>query len=583
MLKYIFILFSWLLMTVQMEAQQTNPFLELVGKTYGEYHDKYQSLQDSLFDGAGKNHQELLRLLKEAAQYDETGEWELTWQLVAVNIDLFEERNGTYQINGGQLGMDFAGQLLDIAETAREKHFPHLQARALFDAANCYCIYIQNYERAFFVFNKLADLLSTISTYDYPVKPYVYNEIGKLYFNFREYDEAEYYFRLVKDDPALRDNYYNPYFAALHGLGLCYRNNKADYVRSDSCFYAILDTISRDDEQVRRMWSGIIAGCLGVNRYLQGQYDEALPWLLSASQKITRPNDFPYLQEIHTWLADIYLRKEDIAAAGKHISTALDLHAQTLIPEIPPELYSVQSKYMSYTGHPQEATALLDSALVVTSRQNESFSGLVLCKIEQQLREADNQIHRQETSFYRLIVIIICIALIILLSLLIMVAFLYRKKRQAYHELVRQNQKWAGIIVNENAEEEEVGVTLENTSEIEEIDLLIMNSIEKAMNEDELYKRSDLTLDVLVSIIGYKRYHISGVLNRCTGRNFSTYVNEFRVKEVIRLISDPASSSKTVEEIAFDTGFNDRKSLYRIFKKITGLSFSDFRKNMCVK
>lgn len=583
MLKYIFILFIGLLLSVQMEAQQTNPFLELVGKTYGEYHDKYQRLQDSLFVDGGKNHQELLRLLKEAARYDKTGEWELTWQLVAVNIDLYNQRNGAYQISGEQAAVDLAGQLLQIAETARINQFPHLQARALFDAANCYCIYVQNYERAFSIFNKLANLLATISTCDYPVKPHVYNEIAKLYFNFREYDEAEHYFRLVKDDPALRDNYYHPYFAALHGLGLCYRNNNADYVRSDSCFYAMLDTISRDDELVRRVWAGIIEGCLGVNRYLQGQYDEALPWLLSASQKITRLNDFPYLQEIHTWLADVYLRKEDIAAAGKHISAALDLHKQTLIPEIPPELYSVQSKYMSYTGHPQKAAALLDSALVVTSRQNESFSGLVLCKIEQQLREADNQIHRQETSFYRLIVIVICIALIILLSLLIMVAFLYKKKRQAYHELVRQNQKWAGIIVDENTEEEEACVTLENTKEVEEIDLLVMNSIEKAMIEDELYKRNDLTLDVLVSIIGHKRYHISAVLNRCTGRNFSTYVNEFRVKEVIRLISDPTSSRKTVEEIAFDTGFNDRKSLYRIFRKITGLSFSDFRKNMCVK
>jgi YesN/AraC family two-component response regulator len=52
------------------------------------------------------------------------------------------------------------------------------------------------------------------------------------------------------------------------------------------------------------------------------------------------------------------------------------------------------------------------------------------------------------------------------------------------------------------------------------------------------------------------------------------------VKEAIHLLSQQASTSKSVDEIADTAGFNDRKSFYRVFKKTTGLSPTDFRKNM---
>ena len=60
----------------------------------------------------------------------------------------------------------------------------------------------------------------------------------------------------------------------------------------------------------------------------------------------------------------------------------------------------------------------------------------------------------------------------------------------------------------------------------------------------------------------------------------SSYVNEYRVKEAIRIISDPANPAITIDGVAVESGFNDRKSFYLAFKKVTGLSSSDFRNNL---
>ncbi|MDL2305945.1 helix-turn-helix domain-containing protein, partial [Bacteroides sp. OttesenSCG-928-D19] len=69
-------------------------------------------------------------------------------------------------------------------------------------------------------------------------------------------------------------------------------------------------------------------------------------------------------------------------------------------------------------------------------------------------------------------------------------------------------------------------------------------------------------------------------LNRCTGKNINTYINEYRIKEAIRIMSDPGYRTLTLDAIADEAGFNDRQNFHRVFKKKTGLSPGVFRKNM---
>jgi len=71
------------------------------------------------------------------------------------------------------------------------------------------------------------------------------------------------------------------------------------------------------------------------------------------------------------------------------------------------------------------------------------------------------------------------------------------------------------------------------------------------------------------------------VLSRCcrlSGDSFTAFINEYRVREAARLLSDPANNHFTIESLGLSSGFSDRTTFYRVFKKSAGVSPSTFRR-----
>lgn len=155
---------------------------------------------------------------------------------------------------------------------------------------------------------------------------------------------------------------------------------------------------------------------------------------------------------------------------------------------------------------------------------------------------------------------------------------LYNQKQKAYQDLVRKNQQWAGVVIAENQDEKEPeGKKI--THVIPDImDTTIMEEIQKLV-ENGLYKDKNLTMESLAEKICTHQNYISNAINHCTGKNFKTYINEYRIKEAIRIFSGDNYGSLSIDDVAYKSGFNERTNFYRTFKKITGLSPTEFRNN----
>ena len=86
----------------------------------------------------------------------------------------------------------------------------------------------------------------------------------------------------------------------------------------------------------------------------------------------------------------------------------------------------------------------------------------------------------------------------------------------------------------------------------------------------------NISLDSIASVYNTTPKYISKVFKERIGTNFIDYLANIRIEEAKKLLTE---TNKSLWDILIETGFNNRNTFIRTFKKITGLSPSDYRKN----
>ncbi|WP_168796313.1 helix-turn-helix domain-containing protein [Flagellimonas onchidii] len=93
-------------------------------------------------------------------------------------------------------------------------------------------------------------------------------------------------------------------------------------------------------------------------------------------------------------------------------------------------------------------------------------------------------------------------------------------------------------------------------------------SLLQFMEERKPYLEPQLRIKDLSALTEIPVHHISQVLNQSFDKNFYEFINEYRIKEAMRLLKNPKYQDYTYESIAFEVGFNSRSAFYNAFKKI---------------
>jgi AraC-like DNA-binding protein len=100
----------------------------------------------------------------------------------------------------------------------------------------------------------------------------------------------------------------------------------------------------------------------------------------------------------------------------------------------------------------------------------------------------------------------------------------------------------------------------------------------KQLMETNLYYRDEtLTLPSLAQMLELHPNELSRIINSGLEKNFSDFINEYRVQEVVRKMQDPINDKLTLIGIAMDAGFNSKSTFNRVFKEMTGRSPADYK------
>lgn len=109
---------------------------------------------------------------------------------------------------------------------------------------------------------------------------------------------------------------------------------------------------------------------------------------------------------------------------------------------------------------------------------------------------------------------------------------------------------------------------------------LLKEALTNSMIEKKMFLNPELTLNVLASDLGLSDKKLSTLLNNYLHTNFYDYVNSYRIEEVKKKLQNKENEKFTLLSIALDCGFNSKASFNRVFKKIVGLSPSEYIKNL---
>jgi AraC-like DNA-binding protein len=96
------------------------------------------------------------------------------------------------------------------------------------------------------------------------------------------------------------------------------------------------------------------------------------------------------------------------------------------------------------------------------------------------------------------------------------------------------------------------------------------------MEQEKIYLSSELTIQDVAEKLNTNKQYISEILNRSFHKNFYDYVNDYRIEEFKKLISQPGSDRMNILGLAYEAGFNAKATFNAVFKKKTGLTPSQF-------
>jgi AraC-like DNA-binding protein len=127
---------------------------------------------------------------------------------------------------------------------------------------------------------------------------------------------------------------------------------------------------------------------------------------------------------------------------------------------------------------------------------------------------------------------------------------------------------------------EELGITLKpkyEKSGLTDVQAAaIYESLIKSITNEKVFTDPELTLGALASKLIVHSNHLSQVINTYEQKNFYDFINFHRIEEFKRIVALAENRNYTLVSLAYDCGFNSKASFNRNFKKVTGLSPSEF-------
>ena len=143
---------------------------------------------------------------------------------------------------------------------------------------------------------------------------------------------------------------------------------------------------------------------------------------------------------------------------------------------------------------------------------------------------------------------------------------------------VKQTNIFVDIPVDSNKENviEKYG---SSNLKSEDLDVLL-TKLQAHMEKEKPYKNPSLNAGDVANSLGISKHQLSQTINQKTSKNFYEYVNQFRIDEFKNRVIKGEAEKMSILGVAFESGFNSKSTFNHIFKKLEGVTPSEYKKSI---
>lgn len=325
--------------------------------------------------------------------------------------------------------------------------------------------------------------------------------------------------------------------------------------------------------------------------YSKGKYGEALNWILKTDYDKSYMESILYAK-ILQGLTRFNLSNEIANSIIQEYSIADYDDGWVDMYRVMASNYAGLNKYDSAYFYQHKYNALIDS---IRSRRNQDKISQL--KIEYEVNKKDQEIFYQKEKSNRIVVVSI-ISGIIFLIILFMAIIYIKKRNRLFREIVKQNrehyraekklkdeikdlndlinQQREGIndLVSKNANnvpQPNNGMSINRVDEI-------FDRIKFETENNEIWRSPTVTRESFADQIGCNRTYFTEVIKIKTGMSYTQYMNQLRIKEVLKIFSNSDFTKINLKDVATNVGFTSFSNFYSIFKQSLGISPSAYLK-----
>lgn len=439
----------------------------------------------------------------------------------------------------------------------------------------------------------------------------LYNNVGNVYCMFEDMNLGIGYYEKGLE-LARREGYVNEERITLKNLSVLCINAE---LREKAINYShqLYDKFGKEDSTIA-FYSYFNRGLMQLEDSLAA--DAAVSLKAASDYAVNRRLSPEYEASALGKLVSVYMdRLGDLDSALIYLRRYYDVVFQNNVAYMKTDALSMFAQYYEVAGnramslqYKQRYWALTDSIFQrnqYTSLKNERFFYELdqnYGKIKKLTDEAAAKDRKLQVVRRRMAAI--AVALVVFISLFVLIMMQKRKLKAAYKDLFERNSENLRVEQQcrermaqlekqlesareklrqgeEEKKEEEVQEqpdaddqhTTYQNGVSEEQRQRIVDGIYAVMDNAETFCDCDFDIDRLAELVNSNSRYVSQVINENFGKNFRTFINEYRIREAQRrLLNTGEYGNYTIKAIAESVGYKSYTSFNSLFKKATGIT-----------